>query len=228
MEFTVNNSPAYASVTLTLGQGESFVAEKGAMIGMSDSVSVSTSSKTGKGSGGVLKGLKRMFSGESFFMNTFTAENGPGEVRIAPSLVGDVVHIPLDGEHDLIVQGSSYLASSEGIDIDTKWGGFKSFFGGEGLFMVRLSGSGDVFVNSYGAVFTKKVEEEYIVDTGHIVAFPESLEYDIKRVGGWKSTFLSGEGLVCKFRGKGTLYMQTHNPPGFGKKLGNMLPPREN
>ncbi len=228
MQFSINNSPSYTSVTFTLDLGESIVAENGAMIGMSGSIQVSTSSRTGGGAGGILKGLKRMFSGESFFLNTFTAAAMPGEVRISPALIGDIKHVQLDGSQVLVVQGSSYLASSPGIDIDTKWGGFKSMLGGETFFMVKVSGKGDVFINSYGAIFEKEIAGEYIVDTGHIVAFPESLQYKLHKAGNWKSFFLSGEGLVCTFSGKGRLYMQTHNPPEFGKVLGGKLPPREN
>ncbi len=225
MNFSINNSPSYASVTFSLDDGESIVTEKGAMISMSESISISTSSKSG-GSGGVLSGVKRMFAGESFFLNEFRSK-GKGEVRTAPALVGDITHMSLDGSQDFAVQASSYLASTPGIRIDTKWGGFKTFFGGEGLFMLKISGSGDLFVNSFGAIYTMDIDGKYTVDTGHIVAFPKSLDFKVKKVGSWKSTLLSGEGLVCEFSGKGKIYMQTHNPPEFGKTLGKILPPRK-
>lgn len=225
MNFSINNSPSYASVTFSLKNKEQIVVEKGAMISMSESISVSTNSKGG-GSGGVFSGVRRMLAGESFFLNIFTS-NGEGEVCTAPALVGDITHIVLDGSKEFAVQASSYLASTPGIQIDTKWGGFKTFFGGEGLFMLKISGSGDLFVNSFGAIYTKDIDGGYTVDTGHIVAFPKNIDFKVKKVGSWKSTLLSGEGFVCDFSGKGKIYMQTHNPPEFGKILGNLLPPRK-
>jgi uncharacterized protein (TIGR00266 family) len=128
----------------------------------------------------------------------------------------------------VIVQSTSYLASSQGINIDSKWGGFKTFFGGEGFFMIKATGQGEMAVNSFGAIHELELDGPYIVDTGHIVAFEETLGFKVKRVGSWKSTFFSGEGLVCLFEGQGKLWIQSRNPGAFGKAIGSKLPPREN
>jgi uncharacterized protein (TIGR00266 family) len=111
--------------------------------------------------------------------------------------------------------------------VDTKWGGARTFFGGEGLFMMKASGTGEVICNAFGAIHPVQVAGKFIVDTGHIVAFESSLTFKVKRVGGWFSTFFSGEGLVCEFTGNGTLWMQSRNPAEFGRLLGSMLPPRQ-
>jgi uncharacterized protein (TIGR00266 family) len=168
-----------------------------------------------------------MFSGESFFLNHFTAQQANQSLLIGPSLLGDCVHHTLSGG-TMIVQGTSWLASTGNIEIDTTWQGFASaLFSGESMFWVKCSGFGELFLSSYGAIYPIQVQGEYTVDTGHIVAFEDTLQFRIGKAG--KSligSFLGGEGLVCKFQGQGTLYCQSHNPPSFGKLLGPKLKPR--
>ena len=112
------------------------------------------------------------------------------------------------------------------VDVDTKWGGAKTFFSGEGLFLLRCSGSGDMLVASYGAIFEMDLPagESYTVDTGHIVAFDEGIGYQVNKVGGWKSTILSGEGLVTTFTGPGKLWQQTRSPADLVGWLTEKLP----
>jgi len=119
--------------------------------------------------------------------------------------------------NSLLVQSGSYLASSDGIEVDTKWGGAKTFFGGEGLFMLRCSGTGTLIMSSYGAIHTVKLAQgqQYIVDTGHLVAFDEGISYEVKAVGGLKSTVFSGEGLVVQLTGPGTVALQTRSEGAF-------------
>ncbi len=227
MKIEIQNRPAYAIADVHLEMNESVISEGGAMVSMTSDVTVSTSAMSpGGGAGGLLKGLKRMLTGESFFLNKFTSSTG-GHVSFAPTLIGDVEHIALDGTKNLIVQSSSYMACSEGLEMDTQFGGMKSLFSGESLFWIKFSGSGDLILNSFGGIFYKDVDGSFIVDTGHIVAFEDTLEYKVKKVGGLKATLLSGEGLVTEFSGKGRLYMQTHNASAFGRLLGPKLPPRE-
>jgi len=155
-------------------------------------------------------------------------DNADGqEVIIGPPLVGDIVRHRLEGG-DIVVQGSSWLASTGGIDIDATWQGFGSaLFSKEGVFWVKCSGSGDVLRNSFGAIYEIDGDGGYTVDNGHIVAFEDTLEFRIGKAGkSLLGSLLGGEGLVCKFSGQGKLYCQTHNPPSFGKLLGPKLRPR--
>ena len=203
-------SPSFAMATVKLNQGEGLQAEAGAMTGMSGGVSIET-----KAQGGLLGGLKRsVLGGESFFINTFTASDGAGEVIVAPALPGDIIHLPVDGSKAIMVQSGSWLASEAGVAVDTKWGGAKTFFSSEGLFLLRCSGAGDMLVASYGAIFEMDLPagESYKVDSGHIVAFEEGIGYQVNKVGGWKSTILSGEGLVATFTGPGKLWQQSRSP----------------
>jgi uncharacterized protein (TIGR00266 family) len=169
--------------------------------------------------------LKRsVLGGESFFLNTFSAPSG-GQITIAPSLPGDIQHMQLTGQ-PMFIQSGSYMASAMGIEIDTKWGGAKTFFSSEGLFLLKATGSGDLFVSSYGAIHELDLGsgEHYMMDTGHMVAFTEGVSYEVKKVGGWKSTLLSGEGLVVDLTGPGKVYMQTRSPQGFLAWLIPQLP----
>ena len=146
------------------------------MVSMSSTIEMETSTR-----GGMLSGLRRsVLGGESFFINTFRAEEA-GEVTLAPALPGDIVALELTGGTTLLVQSGSFLAATEGVDVDTKWGGGKSFFSSEGLFLLRCTGQGTIWVSSYGAIhpIDLAVGEPYVVDTGHMVAFDDSVQYDV-------------------------------------------------
>ncbi|MCB0894102.1 MAG: TIGR00266 family protein [Nocardioides sp.] len=211
MQTEVLYGPAYAAAKLTLAQGETVRAEAGAMLAMSAGITLETSTQ-----GGILKGLKRsVLGGESFFMNTFTAQTAGAELWVAPSLPGDVVAWPHNGT--LYVQSGSYVASSSGIEIDSHWGGAKTFFSREGLFILRVSGQGELVLSSYGAIHAVDLQpgQTYTVDTGHMVAWTDGVQYAVRKVGGWKSTFLSGEGLVCDLTGPGRIYLQTRSQDAF-------------
>jgi uncharacterized protein (TIGR00266 family) len=207
MHHEIDYRPSFALLTLSLDAGESVRAEAGAMVSYSDGVTVET-----KANGGLLGSLKRsVMGGESFFQNTFSTETG-GEVTLAPPLAGDVVEHELD-DAAIMIQSGSYMASHPDIELDTKFGGGRSFFGGEGLFLLKATGTGPVYLSSYGAIHEVDLVEgeRYTVDTGHIVAFEESARFDVERVGGLKSTLFSGEGLVCTFTGPGKVWLQTRS-----------------
>jgi len=157
-----------------------------------------------------------MFGGESFFLNTYTANKQGDSVALAPPLPGDVAVIELQGE-ELLVQSGSYLASSTGVNVETKWSGAKTFFGSEGLVMLRISGKGTLIVSSYGAIHPIELAagQSYIIDTGHLVTFEEHMQYDVKKVAGWKSTMFSGEGLVAELTGPGKLTLQSRSQDSF-------------
>jgi len=210
MKYEIIGRPDFASIIVNMEANEKIQAESGAMVSMSPNISIETNAR-----GGVLSSLKRkVFSGESFFQNTFTSENTAGELMLTSPSEGDIVHRKLQNE-EIILSRGAYICGDTELKIDSKWGGFKSFFSGEGLFFLKVSGSGDLFFASFGAVEEIDVSGDYIVDTGHIVGFEPSLNYSIEKVGGLKSLFLSGEGLVCRFSGQGKIYIQTRNHNSF-------------
>ena len=194
MQFRILNQPAASALELQLNEGERITTESGAMISMTSGFHLETTTHT-RGGGGLFKGVKRLLSGESFFVSQFDAHQDNQTVVLAPALAGDIVHHRLDFGN-LVVQGSSWLASTEGIDIDLSFQGIgKALFSSEGVFWIKCSGQGDVFLNSFGAIYEINVDGGYVVDTGHIVAFEDSLEFNIgKSSSGWISSFMSGEG----------------------------------
>jgi uncharacterized protein (TIGR00266 family) len=198
------------------------MAESGAMMGMSTNVNMQTQS------GGFMKGLKRLFGGESFFRNSFTSQSGQGEVLLTTPLCGDMTVLEV-GAKQWYIQNSGYVANSAGVDVQTQSGGFKGFFSGAGLFVLGTQGQGQVIIGSFGALEQVTVDGSMVIDTGHLVAWDAQLQYSIEKASqsGWVASWLSGEGLVCHFQGQGQAWIQTRNPQEYGAAVGGMLPPRQ-
>lgn len=223
MQYEIRFSPSYSLAKINLNQGESIVAESGVMVSMSEGIAIET-----KAQGGILKSLGRaVLGGESFFLNTFTAQKA-GEITFAPTLPGDIVAMNLSNQI-MYVQSGSFLACTPGIEINTKWGGAKTFFSSEGLFLLELKGSGTVWISSYGAIHevNLKAGEIYKVDTGHMVSFDSTVQYKVIKVGGWKSTILSGEGLICELTGPGKITLQTRSEQSLISWIIPKIPKRE-
>ena len=221
MRTEISYSPSFAMATIHLDQRESVQAEAGAMMAMTPGIGIETSTR-----GGIMKGLKRsVLGGESFFLNTFTASAPGDHVVVAPALPGDVITWPLQG-NTVFLQSGSYLAAPGSIEVDSKWGGAKTFFSKEGLFMLKCSGVGDLVVSSYGAIHAVDLQagQTYVVDTGHMVGWDEGVQYEVQKVGNWKSTMLGGEGLVVRLTGPGRCYVQTRSPANFIDWLVPKLP----
>jgi len=211
-------------IEFKLAPGESVVAESGAMVAMSGNIKMKTEAR-----GGVFAAAKRkLLGGESIFQNTYTAEGGEGVVMLAPGCPGDVIPFDLEPGKSLMIQSSAYVAATPDVVLDTKWGGAKGFFSGVGMFLLKATGPGTVFVASYGAILPKRCDGQYIVDTDHIVAFQETVTYSITKVGGIKSLFFGGEGLVAKFTGQGMVYAQTRSPGSLAAFLHPFRPVKNN
>ncbi len=221
MEFKIENGPVFTILRIQLRSGEHFRAEAGAMISMTPNLKLEAKT-TGKG---VFGTIKAAVGGESFFASLYTAENGDGELVLAPSVLGDIIHMQLTNQ-TVFAQSGAYLAGSPDLTISTQ-GSFKAMISGEGLFLQKITGIGHLFLNSYGAVIEKVLApgEKYIVDTGHIVAFDESVTYSLRKASkGLFSTIASGEGLVCEYTGPGKILIQTRNLPAFAALLSKLLP----
>jgi uncharacterized protein (TIGR00266 family) len=168
--------------------------------------------------GGLMGAFKRMVGGESAFISTFTSRGGPGEVSFAPGAPGDIAAIEMSNQV-FFVQSSSYLAGDTSLVVDTSWGGSRSFFGGEGLFVLQVQGTGLLLVSSFGSIHRKRLNhgERYVVDTGHLVAWEGHMRYELRKAAqsGWFRTLLSGEGIVAEFTGPGEILIQTRNLAAF-------------
>ena len=218
----IQHPGSFALAIVKLQGGQSISAEAGAMVSMSSNIDLQSELK-----GGVFGALKRAVGGESAFVSTFTAQGGAGEVTLAPGAPGDVVGIEMRNQ-TFMVQSSSYLAGDTSLQVDTKFGGAKSWLGGEGLFLLQVAGTGLLLVSSFGAIHRKTLRpgEQYVVDTGHLVAWEGQMHYQTRKAAksGFFRSFLSGEGLVAEFSGPGEVLIQTRNLRAFAGLLKPFFP----
>ena len=210
MKYEIKYEPSYAMLVVDLEAGESIVGEAGAMTYMTPNIEVQTRMRERSLLGTI--GLS-ILGGQSFFVNDFVATGGPGQLALGAAPVGDIQVLKVEPGKGFIVQKSSYLANTDDIELDVKWEGFTKGLFGQGLFMIKTYGSGDLFLNTFGALDRHELGpgEELVVDNFHLVAFSDSCDYEVRKFGGWKETILSGEGFVTHIRGPGEIYIQTKN-----------------
>ena len=160
--------------------------------------------------GGFFAGITRRMAGESFFLNTYTAEGGSGTIGIAPGYSGDIIVRELNDE-TLYMERGAYLCHVGNIETSATWEGFSGTFA-EGMFGLRVSGTGLLFFGSYGDVQEVEVDGSYTVDNGYAVAWEQNLDYSIGRSGRSIRSFLFSDQLICRFHGNGKLWVQTRSP----------------
>ena len=214
MNIDIRYKTAFATLFVTLAPGESIVAEAGAMASMSRHIQVRT-----RFNGGFWRALMRkVFGGESLFINTFhSPAGGPaGELVLTQPIPGDLQAVELAGQK-LFLQPGAYVASTEGVKLGMGFAGFASWFGGEGLFKLQVSGHGTVWMGGYGGIYTRDIQNEYIVDTGHILAYEPTLGLSVGLSGGIFSSFFGGEGFVSRMRGQGKVYLQSRSIDGLAQ-----------
>ncbi len=219
--YEILHQPSYALAVLQLQAEQSIQAESGAMVSMSANVELQSQMK-----GGLMGAFKRAVGGESAFVSTFTARGGPGEVTLAPGGPGDIAAVEMNSQQ-FFVQSTSYLAGDAGLVVDTKWGGAKTFFAGEGLFVLSVTGAGLLLVSSFGAIHRKRLQagERYVVDTGHLVAWEGTTQYTLRKAAaGFFRSMVSGEGIVAEFSGPGEILIQTRNLAAFASMLKPFFP----
>lgn len=214
MELAIVGNPDYGELKVVLSPGESIRAEAGSMSRMSSDLGMRSHIM-----GGFLQGIfRRLIGGESLFVGEYTATDEPGFVAFAPATPGCVMQRTLKGD-SLILTAGAFMACTPGVNLKPRFGGLKAFFSGEGAFFLEASGEGELFFNGYGGVHQKDIDGDYIIDSGHVVAWEPGLAYSITGMGGWKQTLFSGEGLVMKFSGRGKVWVQTRHMSGLAKWL---------
>lgn len=215
--------PEYAVVRMQMAHGERLIAEPGAMISMTPNIEV----KSEFARGGFLKTLTRsFFGGESFFTTTYTAQ-GEAELILGRGQPGDMFVVELNNE-TIFVQSGAFVACDPEVSVNAKWAGVRSFFGGNGLFLLQVAGTGRVILATFGALhqISLGVGEDYRIDTGHVAAFHSSTMYTVESAGGFKAFLTSGEGLVCRFRGPGQVWLQTRNSREYTDWIDRFRPVR--
>lgn len=221
METQFTHQPSFTQLIVDLEPGESIRAEPGAMVSHSASIEVETTTSRD----GLLSSAKSMLGGESVFANRFVAKGEPGRVTLAPGTPGDVMEHDLEGE-TLYATDGAFLAATEGIDVDSEFGGLKSMLGEASLMPLALKGTGTAFIDTYGGLERVDLDpgEQYVIDNANLVAWDDTVEFSTSRVGGLKSTILSGEGLVFEFSGPGSVWYQTRDLDSFASQLAPLLP----
>ncbi len=224
MKYEIKYKPSYSMLAVELANGEKITAEAGAMTYMDPTVDVRTTMRER----GFFKTLGlAIFGAQSFFVNHYT---GPGKIAFVAAPVGDIEKLAVSTGSGMIIQKSAYVASTGDLDLDVKWEGFTKGLFGQGLFMLKVKGDGDLFINTFGAIdkHELKAGETLIVDNFHLVGFTESCSYKVTGFGGLKETILSGEGFVTNITGPGTVYIQTKNMREFVDWLWTLIEPRVN
>jgi uncharacterized protein (TIGR00266 family) len=225
LKYEIKYKPSYALLVVDLDQGETFTAESGAMTYMSPNIEAHTRKREKSLLGSI--GLS-LLGRQSFWVNDYTPTNGKGQAAFAAAPVGDIETLEITPDNGYVVQKSSYIASTQNIDLDVKWEGFTKGLFGQGLFMLKAKGDGTLFINTFGAIDKHILNpgEILIVDNFHLVAFSETCTYKVTKFGGLKETILGGEGLVTQITGPGEVHIQTKNLQEFVDWLWTLLEPR--
>lgn len=210
MQHLLQGNPDQGELVLALEAGDRVIAQGGSMTRMDPGLAFRARS------GGLFSALGRVLAGQSLFLGELSAGDGPGRASLAPTLPGTVLHRALEGGRLLLMAGN-FLACTADLKLRSRFAGWRSLFSGEGMWRLEASGRGDLWFRSYGAVIEKELDgEELVVDTGHVVAFEETLDYRITGMGNLKSTLFSSEGLVMRFTGRGRLWLQSRTLRGTG------------
>ena len=212
------------AVEFTLNRGESIYSQRGGMTWQTDGINMKTNAR-----GGVMKSLGRMFTGESIFMNTYTANIDGAKVAFATTVPGDIVSVNVGENNGFTVQKSSFLCAEPGVDMSIAF--TKKFsaglFGGEGFVLQKAKGNGMLFLEVDGDPVERILApgEVLKVDTGNVVGFESTVSYEIETVKGLGNIFLGGEGLfLTKLVGPGRVIIQSQNFGDFAGKILEMMP----
>lgn len=216
MKQKIEGRPSFSYVTITLEPGEEIIAESDAMASMDPHIDMKA-----KFNGGFFKGLARMiFGGETLFVNTFkNIGSEPQQIVITQPTPGDIHLIKMEPGAERFIQAGSFLASAGDVNVRLVWAGFRSFIAGEGLFRLLATGAGYLWLGAYGHVYEREIDGEYLIDTSHLVAFDPRMDFRLQLSGGLISSFTSGEGLLMRLNGKGTILLQSRSLSGLAAYL---------
>lgn len=227
LKFEIKYSPSYALLEVQLPENGHVIAEAGAMTYMSSNIEVET--RTRMRDSGIFGTIKvSLLGGETLFINDYVAKGSSGVAGFVSAPLGDITRLKVTADKGYIIQSAGYIASTEGVKLDTEWQGFTKGLFGQNLFMIKTLGEGDVFINTFGAIDKHELKsgESLVVDNYHLAALSETCSYRVRMFGGLKSTILGGEGLVTDVTGPGEVYIQTKNVKEFVDWIWRYIAPR--
>lgn len=225
MKYEIKYQPSYSILEVELEKDEQITGESGALTYMSPNIDIRTRTRERS----ILGSLKTsILGGQSLFVTDFASVGGSGKVALVAAPIGDIIRLGVTPDKGYIIQKSAYLASTKDIDLDVRWEGFTRGLFGQGLFMIRTTGMGELFINSFGAIDKHELApgEQLVVDNFHLVAFSDTCEYEVRKFGTWKDTLFSGEGFVTYIEGPGEVYIQTKNLREFVDWLWMLIGPK--
>lgn len=217
MQIEIRNRPSFANLLVQLARGDRIVAESDAMASMSSTIALTT-----RWNGGFFRALlRKMFGGESLFINEFSTSSH-GELVLSQPFPGDIECLDLRG-NGLYLQPGAFLACDPQVALGLGYAGLASFFAREGLFRLKVHGNGRIWFGAYGGILAKDIDGEYVVDSGHLVAYEPSIQLRLGMAGSLFSSVLSGEGLILRMRGQGRIYLQTRSMSGLAAWINRHL-----
>ncbi len=208
LQHQTTSAPDYTILKLQIPVGQTILADAGSMVAMDPNIELQTQFRGG---------MTRFLTGESLFLSRYTAVSRSGQLELAPSTFAQIIHLPMSSEKPAIfIQSAAFLASTANVKIESKFQGIvKSFFSGGNLFLGKVTGDGDLWLSVFGHLVSIDVQGDYVIDSDHVVAFEEGLDYEVKLISSLKRSFFSGEGFVCRFRGHGKVWIQSRKIGAF-------------
>lgn len=208
LQYQLSSSPDYTILKLQIPVGQTILADAGSMVAMDPHVELQTQFRGG---------MTRFLTGESLFLSRYTAVSRIGQIELAPPTFANIIHIPMSSQGPAVfIQSAAFLASTANVKVESKYQGImKSFFSGGNLFLGKVTGDGDLWLSVFGNLVSIDVQSDYVIDSDHVVAFEEGLDYEVKLVSSLKRSFFSGEGFVCRFRGQGRVWIQSRKVGAF-------------
>jgi uncharacterized protein (TIGR00266 family) len=225
LKYEIKYQPSYSLLEVELDKDEQITGEAGSLTYMSPNIDIRTRTRERS----ILGSLKTsILGGQSLFVTDFASVGEPGKVALVAAPIGDIMKLDVSPQKGYIIQKSAYLASTQNIDLDVRWEGFSRGLFGQGLFMIKTTGMGELFINSFGAIDKHMLApgEQLVVDNFHLVAFSDTCEYEVRKFGSWKDTIFSGEGLVTYIEGPGEVFIQTKNIREFVDWLWTLIGPK--
>lgn len=218
MEVEVCNRPSFAHLRAKLAPGEVIIAESGAMASMSGNTKLQAT-----WNGGFFTAIiRKIFGGESLFVNEISAESGIAEIMLTQATPGDMAAIRLNGT-EMFLESGSFVACTPGVTLRVGFAGFAALFGGEGLFRLKVGGNGTVWIGGYGSIIERELTSDLTIDSGHLIAYETTVSLSSGLAGGIVSSVLSKEGIVMRAKGPGRVYLQSRSIEGLAAYTNRFL-----
>jgi len=213
--FAIESAPFYSSLIINLKVHQALLVEASQVIAMDSSIVFIANLQEG-----LLKNLTNFLGKEILFINQFSAEEKPGKIFLSPGLPGNIHHHYLTSKTGILLQSSCFIACMPTVQIDIKFPAMTNFFSSESTCLLRMIGSGDLWFSSYGGILEISVKDHFLINTGYIVAFEETLNYEVQAItdlaiNSSRTKYYGDQGLVCRFQGEGKVWIQLRQANSF-------------